>query len=392
MSPLGFSFNPSKEQDLIISIGSGSGSVYGAIVEFEKNQPPYILFVHETKFPIKKSVTADSLTSHMLGSLHTVVSELGKKHKKKIRTVHVVFASPWFSSFAKPLSIKKDELFTVSEKTIGKMTTEYITKIAEYAALTKSVIIEKTLSDIKINGYEIQEPYGKEANELDLSVYVSTAPEEINKKIESEIYSVIHPDSIRFHTFPFAAQSVTRTLFSPKDDFALVDIGSEITDVLIIRRGSIHSIASFPLGSNHIARNVATHFETEPELASSMLGLYSKDVAEEDVRQKISNLVDAFAEEWGMEFSRSVNGGGDELVGHFTPQRAYFASNPETVKILSDIISKQIPNVVPLSRESLSQFVRYDGNEPPNVFMILEAIYLSTHPHDSSAVYKTTKK
>ncbi len=375
---MSFPFVSSKEHDLVLSIGSGSGSVYGAIVEFQKSVHPNILFTHESKFPIKKTVTAESLTSHMLGSLHTVVTELGKKHKRKIRTVHIVFASPWFSSTSKYLSIKKPEEFEVTEKMVEKLTEEYVQKIAEYATLTKSVIIEKTLSDIKLNGYEVKEPYGKTAKTIDVSVYVSTAPEEINKKIESEIYPIIHPNSIQFHTFPFVAQNVTRALFSPKDDFALIDIGSEISDVLIIRRGSIYSLASFPVGCNHLARNVAIHLETEPELASSMIGLYAKDAANEEVAEKIKKLVLAFGEEWGMAFSSSVNQN-DNLLNHFIPQRAYFASNPNTLKIFNDIIGKQIPNVTPLSRESLSQFVRFDSNEPPNVFMIIEAIYLSAH-------------
>lgn len=385
---MSFSFGSQKEFDLVLSIGSGSGSVYGAIVEFENDAHPAILATHESKFPIKKSVTAESITSHMVGALHTVVSELSKKHKRKIRTAHIVFASPWFSSSSKSLSLNKPKEFVVNEKVIDKLTDDYVQKIAEYAAMTKSVIIEKTLSDVRLNGYEIRDPFGKSAKNLDVSIYVSTAPEEINKKIESEIYSVIHPSAIKFHTFPFVAQNVTRSIFSPQDDFAFVDIGSEISDVLIVRRGAIYSQASFPIGSNHLARKIATHLETEPELAASMLSLYSSDTASDEVNSKIKKVVEAFAEEWGIGFTHSVNRD-DKSFGSFVPQRAYFASNPTTHKVYVDIISRQIPDVVPLSRESLSQFVRFDGSEPPNVFMIIEAIYLSAHYLEKNKVYKT---
>jgi cell division ATPase FtsA len=372
---MSFSLGSSKEHDLILSIGSGS--VYGAIAELVKHNPPVMVATYESKFPIKKGITSEALVSHMLGALHSVVTELGKINKKRVKTAHVVFASPWFSSVSKSLSVSHDEPFTVTEKIVSKLTEEHIASVLKDNRSGKSVIIEQALSDVKLNGYETLDPYGKEAKTLDISLYISSSPEEINKKIESEIYPVIHPGSIIFHTFPFVSERVVQNLFSPKDDFAFIDIGSEISDVVIVRRGSIHSLVSFPVGSNHLARNVAMHFETEPELASSIINLYATDTAEANVKEKMRGLVSAFAEEWGTGLLQAVKG--EHNHDYFLPQRAFVASSPSTEKIFSDIISKQIPNVTGLTHENLAQFVRANSHDQPSVFMILEAIYLGVH-------------
>ncbi|MEK7390883.1 MAG: hypothetical protein AAB635_01965 [Patescibacteria group bacterium] len=375
----------SKEHDLVLNIGSGS--VYGAIVEFQKSAPPKILFTHESRLPLKSNVAADNLISHMLDALHSVVIGLGRQHKKRIRRAHVVLASPWFSSFSKVLSIKEQSPFVVTDKTIEKLAVEHINSVSKDVIASSSSIIEKALSDIRLNGYETKEPYGKSAKTLDVSVYASAAPKETNKKIESKIYQVIHPGSISFHTFPFVAWNVLRSLFAPKDDFIFVNIGGELSDVFIVRRNSIRAFASFPIGRNHLTRKAALHFETQPELASTIVNLYTNDTAETALREKIKTLVNAFGEEWNHGFLRAIKEM-EATQDYFLPQRAFFVSTPNTSVIFCDIIGKQIPNVTPLSRENLSQFVGFDSGESPSVPIILEAIYINGHFSEIETVYK----
>lgn len=370
----------SKKHDLILNIGSGS--VYGAIVNFEKQTYPTILFTKDSRFPVKTGVNAEGLLTHMLAAVNTVVSDLSKKHKKRIHVAHVVFSSPWFSSFSKSLYIEKPEAFEVSEKSVDKLVSEHLETILKGAKAEKSKIIERAMPNIRLNGYETTKPFGKKAKTLDVSVYSSIAPAEINKKIESEIYTVLHPSSVVFHTLPFVAWNVIRALFAPHDDFVFIDIGHEVSDLLVVRRGAIHLIASFPIGRNELIRKTALYFETKPELAASMINLYANDAAEPEVKEKIKNLVSAFGEEWGIAFSAAIKEKKKDAGGHdenFVPQKAFFASDSNTVLVFGDIISKQIPNVTPFTRENLAQFVGFDNNESPSVFTILGAMYISKH-------------
>ena len=382
MSPF---IGSSKEHVLIVNIGSGS--VYGAIVEFQKSSPPMIICTRQSQLPVKSVITANNLTSFMLDALHSVVTVLGREHKKRIRRVHIVLASPWFSSFSRVLSVKEPSPFVVSEKVIEKLTAEHASAVSKKAASVASSVIERALSNIKLNGYETREPYGKSARTLDVSVYASAVSEEIKEKIESKIYTAIHPSSISFHTFPFVAWNVIRSLFSPKDDFVFVHFGGELSDVFIVRRDSIQALASLPIGRNHLTRKAALHFETQPELASSIVNLYSNDMAETTVQEKIKTLVAAFGEEWNLSFSQTIKQM-EAKQDFFLPQRAFFVSTPNVSALFGDIIGKQIPVVTPLSRENLSQFIKFDSAESPSISIIMETIYINGHFSEIDTVYK----
>ncbi len=371
----------SKEYDVIISVGSGS--VYGAIVEFEKNSPAKILCVRESEFPVKEKIQAEELSTFMLSSLHKTITELAHDHKKKIKNTHVIFASPWFSSFSKSIHIEKPEAFNVQEKTIEKLIAEQFSEIFKEVSGGSSIIVEKALSHIKLNGYQTAAPYGKMAKTLDVSVYASVIPAIIREKIESEIYTVVHPHSIILHTFPFVAWDVIMTLFSPKEDFIFVDIGSEVTDALVVLRGAIHSLVSFPVGKNHLVRKVALATESTPELATSMISLFASDTVDAPTKEKMSALVEAFGQEWTIRFLSAIHE--TKEIEHFLPQRAYVVSDQKISDLFSGIIIKQIPNTISLSRENLSQFVEFGSGETPNIFIALGAIYCNARFADKKS-------
>lgn len=370
----------SKELDLLVSVGSGN--VYGAVVELRKGTKPHILHTFESKFPIKKTTDSEAIVAHMLGAVHTTVTELMSENKSRIKTAHVVLASPWFSSATKILSDQKSEPVTVTDKLLQSMADSYIQETfggKSASSLQSSGLqsIERSVFDIRLNGYDTEHPQGKTAQTIDLSVYVSVSPEAINKKIESELYTIVHPARIVFHTFPFIAQSALRSLFSEQSDFVLVDIGAEITDIVVVRRGSIHSLVSFPMGAHQLVRSVAIHFETEPELATSMLALYAKQVAEVDVQEKIKKLVTAFGEEWGIAFAQALQEGKEHE--HFIPQKAFFVSHPSMTQVFHDIIGLHISDTTPITSEGLAQFVEHNPHEVPTAFAILETLYINSN-------------
>ena len=362
-----------KEHDIVLTIGSGN--VSGAIVEFGKSTKPKILFTHESHFPVKTDIDAENLTTHMLSAVHACVSALHKDHKRAIRKVQVVLASPWFSSFSKIITIKKPAPFSVTKKIVDDLVSEYFEELSKKEAGTKNFLVEKNISNVRLNGYETSNPFGQMAETLDISVYASLAPVVTKEQIESEIYTIIHPQEVFFHTFPFVAWSVLDTLFAPKEDVVFVDIGSETTDLLVIRRGSIEKSASLPIGINHLNRKVAAGLDTYPELAHSLVSVYTADLAESAVKEKIHTFVSAFGEEWAMQFFQIFDN--HELAGgHFLPQRAYFVSDKHVHNVFNEVIKKQIADTVVLKRDNILQFVDFQESSEPNIFLILAAVYV----------------
>ncbi len=363
-----------KEHDIVLTIGSGG--VYGAVIELSKSENPRILFTQESLFPVKSQVDAHDLSVHMLSTVHKCLADLHTAHKRHTRKVQVVLASPWFSSFSKTISIKKQTAFTVTEKTVDSLVSEYFESLAKSDAHTESFLLEKNISHIRLNGYETKNPYSQTAESIDVSVYASLAPVVIEEQIESEIYAVIHPGEVIFHTFPFVAWNVLNMLFSPKEDIAFIDIGSETTDLLIVRRGAIEKSASLPVGTNHLSRKIALAQDTYPELAQSLLSLESLDLLDSELKEKIQALISAFGEEWGISFFQIFDKK-DKEHGHYLPQKAYFIADKRIHPVLDSVIKKQIADTVALRRDNISQFAEYDETNQPSTFLVLAAVYVS---------------
>jgi cell division ATPase FtsA len=372
----------SAEHDLIVHIGSGG--VYGALTSLRKNHKPSISHTHYSEFPIKDTPTGNTLVTHMLSALHSTTIELWREHKRSIRFVHVVFASPWFSSFSKSVEIKKDQSFVVQPKTVEKLVSEQVALMFKDASKGESTIIESAKSHMRVNGYETTNPFGKEARSLDVAVYASMAPKILCEEIENEIFSTTHPKKVMFHTFPYVSWSVVSGLFSKQEDFALIDVGGEVTDMLVVRRGAISSLASFPVGKNHLIRKTAIHFESRPELADSLLSLYSNDMAEDSTRERTAKLISAFAEEWGVRLNQALS---QSSKDNFLPQKAYYVADDNMSQVLDEVIGKHISKTIHLSKEAFSEFVEYDKVNVPHIFLALEALYLNREYSDGF-VYK----
>jgi|GEM_PF-4758510 len=378
------SFLSFKEHDIVLQIGSGG--VSGAVVRFSKSALPKILYTHESQFPLKEKITADDLSTHMLAAFETVLKTLHQKHKQRVRSVGVVLASPWFSSFSKQLSLSKNSPFVVSQKIIEKLIDDQFKLVAKSGLPDSEIIIERVPSHIKLNGYELMHPYGKSATAVDVSVYASMVSEDLIKKFESEIHKIFHPESVSFHSLPFVAWNVIIPLFAPKEDFIFVDIGSEISDVLVVRHGSISSVVSLPMGKNHLVRKVAVHFDTHPELANTLINLYAHDTADVQMKEKMSTLVSAFGEEWRVCLQTAIQDKKSDHE-HFLPQRSFFVSDQNISVIFNDILHTQTQNTIQLSRENFSQFVDFSVGETPNIFITLCSIYLNNRFSHRHIVY-----
>lgn len=379
-------FSKSKEYDLIINIGSGN--VSGAILELRQSVKPKIVCFHSFSFMVGKDLKSERLENHMLGAMQRVVSILTHEFKKKIKKTHIIFSSPWFLPFSKLVEIKKDQPFAVSQKIIQKLITEEITGAIKTSVDNDSTLIENAISHIKLNGYETRNPYSKLAKTVDVSLYASTVPIKIRKKIESELYRMIHPASIEFHTFPFVAWNSVVSLFNPKEDFLLINVGGEVSDILITRRGAISASLSFPIGINHILRKTALYFESEIEFAHSMLNLYSTDSAETGLKNKIQSLISAFGEEWILHFEQSVKKAESSDQESFLPQKVFLITKSNFIKIFNDVICKRTQNIVAPDPESLSQFLEFSNGNIPNTLIAISAIYLNSILIPGGFVYK----
>lgn len=369
-----FSLFKSYSHHPILVIDIGSGSVGGALAYVGSNSHPVISATRRVPFSIKENISGELLINDMLSALSTVLHDLSKKDRKAIQSAYVIYASPWYSSFSREFNLEKKEPVLVSKKLLDDLIKEHALKLVNDAREGKSMFLERTISHIRLNGYETSAPFGKKANQINVVMYASMIPKTIYDKVESLVHRTFHIGKVESHTFPFVASHIARSLFNPEENFIFIDIGSELTDLLISERGAIRSVASFPFGKNHLIRKVATAFGVDPALAESYVRLVHENKAEQELSARIKDLVGVFSEEWTAYLSRILH---TDLKNSSLPQRAFCISDDDVATFFTEMTARHIQRVTYLSSKNLEQFLITKEHIYPDPFLSVETLFLT---------------
>lgn len=261
-----------------------SASVGAALVEVKKGEKPEVLYHNRLPLSFQENLNFDFFMRSMLGVLLQsslqLQSEGIKGSGRKIGSIVCVFSSPWFISQTRILKTKKQSSFVVSrrflEECIEKARSDFqSSKLAREAENLnrKAVLIEHHVIQTILNGYPVSHPYGKEAYEALIALFMSMISEDVLGKVKEIFEKVFRVDDVAFHSFALASFLVLRDLFYNDDNFLLVDISGEVSDVSIVYNDILYETASFPLGKNSIIRELRKEEKMLPEEAHTALRL-----------------------------------------------------------------------------------------------------------------------
>ena len=94
---------------------------------------------------------------------------------KNIKDVFCILSSSWYEVQIKNLKFKEEKLFNISSKFISAILDEESKKFTE----SRGKLIEKNVIQILLNGYNTNNPYGKEAWTVDTTIFISSMSGEI---------------------------------------------------------------------------------------------------------------------------------------------------------------------------------------------------------------------
>ncbi|MDA8611428.1 hypothetical protein N9L18_01010 [Candidatus Pacebacteria bacterium] len=307
---------------------------------------------------------------------------LSEKDKKiKIKEVLVTYGSPWNKVFTRDLKIKKEKEFVLTKDKFDKLVEQQI-KIEEEKAKGKRVI-EKDVTHVILNGYELTDPFDKKAKELTISFYVSFISEKILKSVEDSLDKHFHKIKVTNRTFPIILFSSIRNTLINASTFSFFDISGEVTDFGIVDRGSLIFTGSIPMGKNHIIREVAKNCKMENSSTSSILSLLAKDEANESCNANIKEALEKVEQNWINEMKKSF-----ETAGLSVPKRSFITVDNEGSEIFSKTLNKpfsrrnlfeteQEVQVVVLGEEKLRKFINKKDGTKPNPHICLVSVFLS---------------
>ena len=383
-------FSGHKKNELILVFNIGSSFVDGALFFAQSSGIPKIIFSAQELIKIEKKVDIDHFLLLTIRSLEIVAKKFYKAGLGAPSQIFCVLSSPWHISQTRIINFKKNTPFIFTPKLADELIKKEIKLFEEERALkygnsnNKVRVIELKNIKIKLNGYEISESIDKKTKELEITIFISIGGEQVLKKIEDTIGRYFHFKQIKFSSFALSFFTLARDLYSKQENFLLVDVGGEMTDIFLVKKNTMRESTSFPLGSNFLARGVASDLDCTLNEADSFISLFKDGHAEESVALKLALILNKLRKEWLKKFQDSlVNLSNDISI----PSIIYIVVDKDLVDFFSETIkSEEISQytlteskfeVVFLNTELLHRIAVFKENIIREPFLIIDSIYIN---------------
>ncbi|MFA4975538.1 MAG: hypothetical protein WC839_02105 [Candidatus Paceibacterota bacterium] len=377
-----------KELALIFDIGSSS--VGGAIFEIDKKGIPKIISSIREPIILEDKIDIDRFLILTIKALDIVASKICMMSVIRPLKIFCILSSPWYISQTRIIKIEKNIpfLFTskiavdLIQKEVSLLEQENLVKFSHDN--NKVRLIEFKNMKIMLNGYFSPNPFNKKIKKLEMTIFVSMSGEQILKKIEETISRHFNSSDIKFSSFAMASFAVARDMFIQQENFVLVDITGEVTDISIIKKDVLNGSISYPLGYNFMIRSMADSLNCTLGEAKSFLSLLKDGHAEISVEKKIGPIVDKLKIEWLKGFQESLVNLSEDIS---IPATIFITVDQDLVNFFGDIIKTEQFNqytltesefrIIFLDTKTLHSIAAFKDDVNRDLFLIIEAIYIN---------------
>ena len=306
-----FSKNKNKNE-LMLVFNIGSSSVEGALFLAQSSGVPKIIFSTSEQIQLEDKIDIDRFYNLAMQSLEIVAGRIYKAGLGAPKEIFCVLSSPWHVSQTRIINYKKNTPFVFTAK-LAESLIKKETELFEEEHLKNKVsgavsnrIIELKNIKTTLNGYETAEPINQKVQELEIIIFISMSEEETLKKIEDTISKSFHFNKIRFCSFTLSSFTVVRGMYPKQENFLLLDVGGEVTNVAMVKKNILHESISFPSGRNFLTRGVASSLGCTLNEANSLISLLKDGHAEKSVVEKLETVMNQLKAKWLKQFQESL--------------------------------------------------------------------------------------
>lgn len=380
-------FNSEPKIALVFDLGSSS--VGAALFLIKKTEGPQIIFSIREPISLKKEITFDKFVSETMKTLEIVTNKVIKSGKGAPTKFFCVLSSPWYSSQVRIISLKKNTAFLFTNKLADELIKKEINLFEEENIKNAEKVNDSSPIELKnmrtmLNGYTTKDPLNKKAKEIEMAVFVSMSPKDILEKIENVVDKHFHQKDVKFSSFTLASFTVARDMFINQDNFTLVDIGGEITELSLVKKDALCSSASFPLGYNFFVRGLSSSLKCSIDEAKSYLSLYNNKHASVTLENKLKPIIEKLKLEWLARFQESLVFLSSNV---FIPSTIFMTVDEELADFFADTIKNEEFNqyafteskfrVVFLGAQMLHGIAEYKKDIKHDSFITIESIYIN---------------
>lgn len=379
-----------KKDELVLVFDIGSSSVKAALFYMQKSGIPRIITSIREPILLEDKVDINRFFSLTIKALDTVTEKIYKKGLGAPSKIFCIFSSPWHVSQTRIISLEKNSSFVFTskladsliQKEVGLLKDEYLKK---YPHIGNSLrLIELKNIKISLNGYETLNPLNKKIKQLEMTVFISMSEEEVCKKIEESIGKRFHFREIKFSTFTMASFTVIRDLYAHKENFLLINVGGEITDISMIKNNTLRESTSFPLGINFMIRNIAASMNCSLSEAKSLVSLFKDGHAADTTVSTMEPLIKKLKSEWLVSFQSSLANLSSDIS---IPALVYITIDKDLADFFAEIIKTEQFNQYTLTEakfqifflniENLHSIAVVDKDAMFNAFLTIDSVYIN---------------
>ncbi len=361
-----------------------SGSVSGALVSISKKDKPKILFSYSEDLPFSESVTEERLRIATVSALKNVLQAMTSSDAFLEKGVlfevpQIVIGAPWYTSFSRIINqvYKRPEFF--KEETLNEMMRAEVKRFEDEHNLGQdNIVLEKKITNVLLNGYTTSSPFGKKTMAVEVSFYTSIILASLKKEIEDAIVSHIHFKQAVWHSAPIILFGALRTLLKDTD-FLILEIGSELSELSLVKNSHLLNTVSMPIGARKITRKIADTLQISEQIVSSLLN----DMESASV-EKINSTKNVVLGDWQPIFHEAIS----TLSGGYSiPSKFFVMSSLGTESLAKDLITSDAYANQIVAGSSFgvvtfdtlkSQVSLAENSVPASIFIILSTLFISS--------------
>jgi cell division ATPase FtsA len=308
-----FGTNAQPKRLLVFHIGTHAViCAYISVETKQKNKIPEIIFSHTTPLGVTPELSISVLMNSMKQALkksaaYAVSQKIGSPDK-----IVCFLEAPWYAMQFRTISMAKTAPFLVTEKVITdliKKETELFDRevlVPSKNTANEAVLVEREMSAIRLNGYHVQSPIGQKVREISITLSMAISPRAVVDQVQDILAGEFHRGSVTFHTFGYAGATITRDLFISQAEFLFVDIGGDMTELVLVRDGTHSETVSFPGGIHSLTRNLSRSLNINLSEAQDLISLYLSGRQEDRLGKKIERILAPTITEWTRSLENAL--------------------------------------------------------------------------------------
>lgn len=323
------------------------GAVSGALIETskKKGELPHVLRVAREGSAMGTAYDPARFIADLPTRMSAVAATLGATEAVPIA---VCLSAPFTLSQVQVVKQKTPEPHPVSKGEIDQMLAKASqTFVQAHGSLLATlspgepVALESLLLGSLLNGYHVLDPVGLSASEREFHLYATLTSITLRDALTSAITTAWPRHSeLTFSSFPYAAARAFVTLFPDYDSVALISVGEDYSEVVMVWDDVIADVSIVTLGTNNYINRIATALSVDAAHALSAVRLYAEGGATPEASERIIEASRVIKDEWIKAFSLAAHSALEEF---FLPARiALLSAEPAVSSALSRALSADL--------------------------------------------------